>query len=110
MMKDVANTARERHEDHKNGRRRCIDLILLMPIKVLPRAVRQHEPRGGWFWDLLGLPISSLDKSHGRSRNRCRAAAFCPFNADACTEQILVRAILTLVTGNGWFKPEEAGP
>jgi hypothetical protein len=103
-MKDVANTARQRHEDHKNGRRRSIDLILLMPIKVLPKAVRQHEPRedgSGIYW---GLPISSLDKSHSRSRNRCRAAAFCRFNADARTEQILVRAILTLLTGNGWVQ------
>jgi len=55
-VKDVANALLDNSmRIIRAGRRRCIDRILLMPIKILRETVRRHELRGGWFWDLLGF-------------------------------------------------------
>jgi SAM-dependent methyltransferase len=55
-VKDVANALLDNGmRIIRAGRRRCIDRILLMPIKILRETVRRHELRGGWFWDLLGF-------------------------------------------------------
>jgi hypothetical protein len=94
MMKDVANTLLGNGmRIIQNGRRRCIDLILLMASGGTSCA----EDGSGTYWV---LPISSLDKIQ-QIKKSLPAAAFCRFNANARTEQILVSAILALLTGNG---------
>jgi SAM-dependent methyltransferase len=55
-VKDVANTLLDNGmRIIRAGRRRCLDRILLMPIKVFGEKMRRNELRGGWFWDLLGF-------------------------------------------------------
>jgi hypothetical protein len=55
-VKDVANTLLDSSlKIIRAGRRRCLDLILLLPIKVSRATVRRNTLFGGLFWDLLGF-------------------------------------------------------
>jgi hypothetical protein len=77
-VKEVANVLLDNGiKIIRAGRRRCLDQILRLPIKVVGATVGRNGLCGGWFWDLLGFadfvfaqkPVSSGNPADFQNRS-----------------------------------------